>query len=580
MTSLDRILGVKVIQDPSGVWLLQGHQEFKYSDGQASEQYLERVLRASNDLSVGSPELEAYIKDWPSEYHLSAKRAQLLSCFRFKRAARVLEVGGGCGAITRYLGETFDQVVTIEGSIERAKLARLRTRDLSNVSILCAPFQDIVFKQKFDYIFCIGVYEYSAAFVDDESPYDAVLRYFKNLLKDDGTLAIAIENQFGLKYFNGFREDHLGKRFVGLEGYHGHLRKARTFGKRELQSRLTANFSTVTFYYPFPDYKLVDGVVTEELLITPGAGEMISVWPSRDYVANTFGLWDEKEVILELSKNVALDFFANSFLVFASNVRADGYSFDQLGVFFTSERCEKFRTITKVARSKDGSIVVDKVLKSAASSSSSGPFRWRRTTSVWRPGGSLQAAIRSRCKNLDYSLEEIFKPCSGWLDALFGAVSAEYGEMRLPGNYLDASWANFFPNDGDPAFVDQEWELDGAIELNVLVIRAIYLFLIKLEGVKRLNRHLSVRGGRTLVTRIASCIGVSLRSSDFSKFVALESDFQSRVYGSSRRQVRIAIRWFLLDRPTLFRFTRANKDLGLFLGWFVNKIGGFWKSSW
>ena len=104
-------------------FLTTTHDEFAYSDGVGSEQYLKKVLLRSNDLSTRSGELESYIKDWSSEYHLTTKRAQLLSGFKFDRTLKVLEVGCGCGAITRYLGETFDSVVSVEGSIARARLA-------------------------------------------------------------------------------------------------------------------------------------------------------------------------------------------------------------------------------------------------------------------------------------------------------------------------------------------------------------------------------------------------------------------------------------------------------------------------
>ena len=53
---------------------------------------------------------------------MSDKWAQLFSVFDFDRRARVLEVGCGCGAITRFLGEEFDQVTAIEGSERRAEI--------------------------------------------------------------------------------------------------------------------------------------------------------------------------------------------------------------------------------------------------------------------------------------------------------------------------------------------------------------------------------------------------------------------------------------------------------------------------
>ena len=239
----------ELVIDGSSVWLLQGHEGFSYSDGTESEHYLEEVLREAVDLSSSSEELEASIRDWISEYHLSSKRAQLLSGFNFERSMSVLEVGCGCGAITRFLGETFEQVISIEGSISRARIARLRTRDLESVSVVCGPFQEIKFSKKFDIVFCIGVYEYSGSFVGGPNPYDAVLAYLNSILAPGGILVLAIENQFGLKYFNGAQEDHLGKRFVGLEGYHRISEGVRTFGKTELENNLkTVSYTHLDVY--------------------------------------------------------------------------------------------------------------------------------------------------------------------------------------------------------------------------------------------------------------------------------------------------------------------------------------------
>ncbi len=65
-----------LVEDACSVWRLESHGEFGYSDGAGSEQYLRDVFRNAKDLGSSSAELEACIKDWPSEYHLSAKRAQ------------------------------------------------------------------------------------------------------------------------------------------------------------------------------------------------------------------------------------------------------------------------------------------------------------------------------------------------------------------------------------------------------------------------------------------------------------------------------------------------------------------------
>ena len=163
--SIQSVVQNKMTQDEFQVWCLKNHNQFAYSDGPSSDRHLCKVFGKVKDLSSQSTELENYIKDWTSEYHLSKKRAQLLSGFSFDRSSKVLEVGCGCGAITRFLGENFDQVVAIEGTINRARVAKQRTKEFDGVSILCAPFQEVNFSQKFDIIFCIGVFEYSASFI-------------------------------------------------------------------------------------------------------------------------------------------------------------------------------------------------------------------------------------------------------------------------------------------------------------------------------------------------------------------------------------------------------------------------------
>ena len=125
--------------DNYGVWVVPGRHAFAYSDGRTSERYLEAVLSRATDLSADSYELEKWIRDWPSEYHLSRKRAHLLREFAFSRDQSAFEVGCGCGAITRFLGETFHDVVAVEGSLARARLARTLPRRCPDPACAGAP---------------------------------------------------------------------------------------------------------------------------------------------------------------------------------------------------------------------------------------------------------------------------------------------------------------------------------------------------------------------------------------------------------------------------------------------------------
>ncbi|WIM05471.1 MAG: class I SAM-dependent methyltransferase [Candidatus Nitricoxidivorans perseverans] len=548
-----------LVLDPSSVWVLKEHREFGYSDGAASERYLEEVFRDAGDLGSRSSELEARIRDWPSEYHLSAKRAQLLSGFNFDRSLKVLEVGCGCGAITRFLGESFDSVVSVEGSPSRARLARLRTRDVEGVSIVCAPFHKLAFSQPFDIIFCIGVYEYSASFVGGDDPYGATLRYFSDMLSPDGMLFIAIENQFGLKYFNASREDHLGTRFEGLEGYHARPAGVRTFGKRELECDLRKHFPLVRFYYPYPDYKLPDCVLDGEFLATGQAAELISQMKSRDHAGDMEPLWDEAPVLLELARNRMLEFFSNSFLVLAGKGAPRGVSFEQLAVLFSSGRKAAFATVSRVVRNGGNRLVVSKRLASGTGTADAGVLKLVDTDSLWADSHSLHTLAYLGCKSRGSGLETIFEPCKAWVGHLRRLSSVRGGVMTLGGEHIDSIWPNAYPAPDGCRVVDREWIWSAPIPMNVVVIRAIHDFLNRIEGARGLSGALDVRSGKALIEGIARAIGVDLRDGDFEEFVDIESELQSVVFGVEKWRHALNLRWFLFDRPTIRLFRSARR---------------------
>ncbi len=120
---------------------------------------------------------------------------------------KILEIGSGCGAITRWLGELGADVTAIEGSERRANITYSRCRDLDNIKFFCEGFDAFYENEKFDLVLLIGVLEYSNLFIRADKPALALLTKAKQLLKEDGLLVIAIENKLGLKYWAGAPED-------------------------------------------------------------------------------------------------------------------------------------------------------------------------------------------------------------------------------------------------------------------------------------------------------------------------------------------------------------------------------------
>lgn len=295
-----------------------------YLDG--AEQYLLDALRSVRDVSVHSPELRPLVRDWASLYHLTPYRGTIMDALGMEAPqARVLELGAGCGAVTRWLGERFDRVEAVEGSLARATVARERCRDLPGVRFSAANFFDLDFAGGFDLTTLIGVLEYSHLYhpvhgSDPDLAARSNLELVRESLVEDGTLVVAIENKLGLKYLTGGHEDHASRRYEGIEGYPSR-RSAVTWSAAELeQMLLDAGFQGVDFYLPFPDYKLARTILDAAAAdaSTYPANWIETPFPDRAG-AQAAAAFDESLALREIVKGGLLRDLANSFVVLAYN---------------------------------------------------------------------------------------------------------------------------------------------------------------------------------------------------------------------------------------------------------------------
>ena len=203
-------------------------------------------------------------------------------------------------------------MTSVDLSKRRSLINANRNKEYDNLTIMVGNFNDVVLKEKYDYITLIGVLEYAGYYTDDEHPFEAFLKKISGYLKEDGKLLIAIENKFGLKYWAGSREDHTGKFFDGLEGYIDTDSKVRTFSKEALKKIITdAGYAKAEFYYPFPDYKFPVQIFSDEYL--PREDDLNI---GLDTFDNTrMMLFNENRVYANLLKEKKFDFFANSFFI-------------------------------------------------------------------------------------------------------------------------------------------------------------------------------------------------------------------------------------------------------------------------
>jgi len=511
--------------------------DFVYSDGDEVENYILDVIRKSSDKTAGSEELARFIKDWPTEYHFSAFRHNLLLPFQFT-GLDVLEIGSGCGAITRFLGESGARVMALEGSPRRARITAARCEDLEDIEVFCDNFQSFVCDRKFDVVTAIGVIEYAPGFFEGKDPVRSFLEKAGQFLKPNGTIIIAIENQLGLKYFAGCSEDHTGELFYGIEDRYGETSSVVTLGKSELASKLRqSGFSEFRFFYPFPDYKLPRLMFSEEGLMEQqlGAGRMIGEVQTRDYGRSRMSLFSEETAWEVLGRNSLASEMANSFLVMASTDRSNPFlsGTDWLGKCFASYRRKKYRTITTFKRATRKRVpnrikVIKEIIHEGLSESGSSMVRLRVPSEVeFVPGSTLKRNVAQRLLDPQATISQILGLLEQWTCFLKKNVNVRSDDANnhyLPGDFIDCVPWNLVvhsPLDDDLVYFDREWDYLLPLPLELPLVRG-FLYL----GIHPANSQLFGKITiRELMRELASRSGISLTDNKLRSMLECEALF-------------------------------------------------------
>lgn len=526
----------------TGIWSRQDYTGIAYSDGDEVEQRIASIINEISDLSVLSSKLRQHCTDWPSLYHLSGTRANILRPFENDLHGDILEIGAGCGAITRYLGECGGNVLALEGSPRRAAIARARTRDLQNVTVVSDRFDLFSADQKFDAITLIGVLEYANLFTPGESPALNMLERVRALLKPEGKLFIAIENQLGLKYFAGAPEDHLGQPMYGIEGRYRND-QPQTFGRKELSSLIKkAGFNTAEFLAPFPDYKLPVSIITEHGFSSDVFDASALAYQSvrRDPQLPPILTFSPELVWPTLVHNgLALE-LSNSFLVVAGNANEQVFDPIILAWHFTTERLKEFCKETLFLKAKEGKIEVRYRLLAPESNTGHNaslkfdipdveeyifgtPLSQELISIVSRDGWCIEevAAFMMRYLNIVVS----FAGMQGYSQNILSPATL------LPGYLFDAIPQNIvITSEGSWRLIDKEWALNQDIPVGYLVFKAIIQLLnsVTRVGLMENGSNLSVI---ELLISIYDAMGFSQSESEIKSYISLDATVYAAVMG-------------------------------------------------
>ncbi|WP_243009053.1 class I SAM-dependent methyltransferase [Clostridium sp. AM58-1XD] len=201
-------------------------------------------------------------------YALSKTRENLLEWFPFQRGKKVLQVGADCGALTgAFLAKGLN--VTVIDPLE-AELAFLKKRYKNdgnrskNLDFICineTMGKNLLNREmidSYDYVMIIG------SLKTEQHEIRLQLETAKELLSPGGFLFVAADNPSGLKHWAGAPKEE------------------NAVGKKRLAEFLEeGEKGSLSFYYPFPDYKLPTEVYSDRWL--PEKGDLSGTVISYDY---------------------------------------------------------------------------------------------------------------------------------------------------------------------------------------------------------------------------------------------------------------------------------------------------------
>ncbi len=241
----------------------------------------------------------------------------ILNWYPFNQKQKVLEIGIKSEELTSFLKQKCSKVQRVS-----------KIDELENIM------------EKFDIIILIEINNCKKLTLKN------LIRKLESFLEVDGKILLAVDNKFGLKFWNGNPENIFEKKFTSLIGYNNEPEKIETYTKKYIETILKEMGYNTRFYYPLPDYKLPNVIFTDEQL--PEYNNIDKYNPyfleKSDIIFNELDVFRE---ILKTNKEM-FTFFANSFLVEITKGECDKtYKY----ISFNNMRKKEYQLITKISDS-------------------------------------------------------------------------------------------------------------------------------------------------------------------------------------------------------------------------------------
>lgn len=456
-----------------------------YSDGAIEDEILKIV---KDSAKVEYPAIIEQKMSWPILYHLSSLRGNIVDWLPIGSSDRVLEIGSGCGAITDKLSQKAGWVTCVDLSAKRSQINAWRNQHRDNIEIFVGNFSDIepTLATDYDYICMIGAFEYGQSYIHTGTPYEDFLKIIQKHVKEDGRIAIAIENKFGLKYWAGCKEDHSGGYFDGLEGYPDGG-SARTFTRRGLERIFkSCGVKDYSFYYPYPDYKFPTVVYSDRRL--PNQGELID--NMRNFDRDRMVLFNEKYVFDEIIQDKLFDLFSNSYMAVIGEAPEVSY------VKYSNDRAREYELRTEIWDTPEGKLVRKVPMNEEARLHIKEMERFYQLLSDRYEGSGLSINPCKLSEDGTYAefpyeqgetLEELLDRClvNDDMEEFYRLFDrylqlTSYGEEKNVADY-DLIFANILVDGNRWTVIDYEWTLEKQVPTAEIAFRAVYCYVLE-EG--------------------------------------------------------------------------------------------------
>ncbi len=523
-----------------------------YSD--SSEDRVLATLEGAADRSSESDELANAMVDWPTRYHFSRMRGHLIRPLELSHDLDVLDVGCGTGAISRALGEQGARVLGVEGALPRARAAALRCADLERVEIACGDISHLETDRTFDLACLVGVLEYSTTAEGGKHGPKSLLEHLRQLVKPRGALLIAIENQIGLKYLLGYREDHVGLPWAGIEDYAEGF-GARTWSRRQLGHLLaSAGFAAQRWLFPYPDYKLPAVILSEDAFELGDATDIVDQVvrrPVHDFAFPRTVLTDDRRVHrVMLDAGLGPD-VANSFLILAAAEDRDLTELVDPSVMawiLGGERRARWKRTQVVVAHGD-----ELRIRARPNTGDDGKRKEGWLSQLpgrddhWHRGKTLEQLALEACHHRNE--QELAAALEHWTTFLKNVQTAAAPEVAshpfspaphapaLPDDMLDVSPSNFLLTQSGVEFVDREWRVEGGVDPVLAELRALWFFALDIvQGGARhpWSEDLTVD---QICCKMAALCGLPSLTDDLERMYHAEAELQSLVIGFDRDRV-------------------------------------------